>query len=149
METRIATRPMPYILFTILLGSIGTVWMVGYLKTWNVYYLFAGLLCLVLLVCGFIWLSHYRIEFSDDLITVGRLAGMKRSLRRDEIKEWYTVVGLLDRQGRVGSLVRMVIEPTPASRKKPLVIPLNFFAPGDVQVLEMLLPEERKARSGE
>ncbi len=144
METKIATRPMPYILFTILLGSLGTVWMVGYLKTWNVYYLFAGLLCLVLIVCVFLWLSHYRIQFSDDRITVGRLAFMKRSLRRDEIKEWYTVVGLLDRQGRVGSLVRMIIEPTPESRKKPFVIPLSFFAPGDIRVLEVLLPQECK-----
>jgi hypothetical protein len=140
---------MPYILFTVLLGSPGTAFIVGYLKTWNVYYLSAGLLCAVLIVCVFLWLSHYRIEFSDDRITVGRLAAMKRSLRRDEIEEWYTVVGLLDREGRVGSLLRMVIEPTPSSGQKPFVIPLRFFTPGDIQVLEMLLPEGRRARSEE
>ena len=149
METKIATRPMPYILFTILLGSLGTVWIVGYLNSWNVCYLFTGLLHLILIVCVFLWLSHYRIEFLDDRITIGRLAGLKRSLRRDEISEWYTVLGLLDRQGRVGSLVRMVIEPKPESGKKPLVIPLSFFASGDIQVLEMLLPEDRRARAEE
>ena len=144
MAMRIAPKRLPYVLSTLVMGATAAVWFAGYVKTWNSGYLLAGILCLVLLGCVFLWVSHYRILLSGDRMTLGRFSWMQRSFRREEIKEWYSIIGLLDRHGRVGPLARMVIEPTPASGKRPVVIPLKFFAPIEIRLLERFLPGQGK-----
>lgn len=135
MRLIITPSRRPYVVFTIICLPIVLLCLAAYFKTHDVDLLLMGGTFLAALGALWLWTAFYKIELTDDRITVGWPGLLTWSLDRDEIGGWYTAIGFRDRHGRTGPFVRLVVEPKPSCAKRAIVLPLKLFDPKDIKLL--------------
>lgn len=135
MRLIIAPSRRPYVVFTIICLPFVLLSIATFFKSQDVDWLIMGGTFLAALGALWLWTAFYKIELTDDRITVGRPDFLQWSLDRDEIGGWYTAIGFRDPRGRTGPFVRLVVEPKPSCAKKAIVLPLKLFDPKDIKLL--------------
>jgi hypothetical protein len=129
----------PFVFFGILWGGLSLLHFAG--ARGEPSFLFFGMGMLGIGAGSFLWLSRYKLELTDGILSYRTLFTGMRSLPVQDIARLRMVRGYQRSEDETKTFFRLIVEPRPGAPHDTLSINVNVFRRDDIEQLKQVLSD--------